>query len=157
MGEEAAVQVIRVPRFVRIFGPVTRWLLRAGLPMGPNALLTVKGRRSGQPRTTPVAVFEADGRRWTQSAFGEVQWVRNLRAARRAVLQTGRKTEFVSARELSKEQATDVFAHILAPQIRGYPVPLRWLLPSMLGIRDIIDDPAAAAQRHPVFELRSES
>src|SRR5207249_11762621 len=70
-----------VPAFVSIFNPIASRLLRIGTPLGPNALLTVRGRKSGQLRTTPVALVEVHGRRWVQSPFGDVNWVRNLRAA----------------------------------------------------------------------------
>ncbi len=66
-----------------------RGLLRRGMPMGPNAMLTVRGRKTGEPRTAAVAVLEVDGRRWILGAYGEVNWVRNLRAAGRG--QRGRR------------------------------------------------------------------
>ena len=74
----------RVPFFVPLFNPIARRLLRVGLPLGPNALLTVTGRKTGQPRSTPVAVVDLGGRRWVIGTFGEVNWVRNLRAAGQA-------------------------------------------------------------------------
>ena len=69
------------PAFVRASNPLSRRLLRLGTPMGPNVLLTVRGRSSGKPRSAAVAVVELDGRRWIMGAYGDVQWVRNLRAA----------------------------------------------------------------------------
>jgi deazaflavin-dependent oxidoreductase (nitroreductase family) len=146
-----------VPRFVRIFDPLAAALLRRGLPVGPNALLTVRGRKSGQPHTTTVALFEADGKLWTQGAFGEVNWVRNLRAAGTATLNYRGKEEVVNAVELSREEAADVFSTILGPQVHRFPPPLRWVLPRLLGIEDIVRDPQGAAERHPVFELRKAS
>ena len=62
----------RVPFFVPLFNPVTRRLLGVGVPLGPNALLTVRGRTSGLPRTTPVALLVIDGRRWVIGTFGDV-------------------------------------------------------------------------------------
>lgn len=37
-------------------------LLRGGVRLGPMMLLTVRGRTTGLPRTTPVDVFERNGR-----------------------------------------------------------------------------------------------
>ena len=37
-------------------------------------------------RTTPVALVEIGDRRWVVGTFGEVNWVRNLRAAGEAAL-----------------------------------------------------------------------
>ena len=76
----------QVPSFVRLGNYVTTTLLRAGVKPGNMALLTVRGRKSGLPRTTPVSVIEREGQRWLIAAFGEVDWVRNLRAAGEASL-----------------------------------------------------------------------
>ena len=75
------------PRWVFAFvNPIAEFLLAAGVPLGPNGILTVPGRKSGRPRSTPVAIIAVAGRRWIWAPFGEVQWVRNLRAAGRATI-----------------------------------------------------------------------
>ena len=89
MSTTRAVRAPHVPAIVPLLNPLIRRLLSVGLPFGPNVLLTVRGRSSGQPRTVPVAVVEIDGRRFVQSPFGEVNWVRNLRSAREAVVSKG--------------------------------------------------------------------
>jgi len=142
----------QVPFFVPLLNPVAQRLLRLGIPMGPNALLTVRGRKSGVPRTTPVAVVELDGRRWIIGTFGEVNWVQNLRAAGEAVLSHGGRREPVRAVALSPEQAAEFFVNRLIPYVRRVPMG-RWLIGSALGARDILDEPDAAAHAHPVFEL----
>jgi deazaflavin-dependent oxidoreductase (nitroreductase family) len=144
----------RVPGFVRFFDPLAHRLLGAGVPMGPNALLTVRGRKTGLPRTTPVALVEHDGRRWIQAPFGDVNWVRNLRASGEATLAVGKREESVAAIELTADEALTFYADVLTPLFRGFPAPIRWTLGSALGIRDILEDPAKAAREHPVFELR---
>src|SRR5229473_8298871 len=95
----------RAPRFVALFNPIAHRLLRGGMPMGPNALLTVRGRTSGLDRTTPVAVVSIDRRRWVIATFGETNWARNLRAAGNATITVNRRAEPVSARELSTTEA----------------------------------------------------
>ena len=72
----------RIPRWIPYFNAITKFLLAAGVPLGPNGLVTIRGRKSGLPRTTPVAIIEVSGRRWVWAPWGDVQWVRNLRAAR---------------------------------------------------------------------------
>lgn len=62
-------------------------------------LLTVRGRKSGEPRTTPIWITHQNGQRWVISPFGQVQWVRNLHAAGEATLTHGRHVEHVSAIE----------------------------------------------------------
>lgn len=142
-----------VPFFVPLFNPLARRLMHAGVPLGPNALLTVRGRTSGVPRTTPVAVVAIDGRRWVIGTFGEVNWVRNLRANGDATLAVGRRSERIDARELSREQAATFFREVLRPYVRRTPLGA-FVLGKVLGAGDILRDPEDAAQTHPVFELR---
>ena len=106
----------QAPRFVRVANVLTTTLLRAGVPLvGPGLiignypmyLLTVRGRKSGQPRTVPVAIIERNGKRYVGSPFGIVDWVRNLRAAGEAILTRGRRAETVNARELPKGDSGD--------------------------------------------------
>ena len=67
----------------RVIAPLVRFVLRRGLGE-PNVLLTVRGRVTGQPRSTPVAMWELGDRRFVQASFGgEVNWVRNIRASAR--------------------------------------------------------------------------
>src|SRR5947209_14911333 len=89
----------RVPFFVPLFNPIARRMLRGGVPLGPNALLTVRGRSSGIDRTTPVAVVAIGGHRWVIATFGDVNWARHLRAASVATLTVNRRTEAVAAGE----------------------------------------------------------
>jgi deazaflavin-dependent oxidoreductase (nitroreductase family) len=140
------------PAFVGAFNSIVARLARAGVPLGPNALLTVRGRKTGEPRTTPVAVIAVGGRRWVQSPFGEVNWVRNLRAAREGVLTLGRRQEPVEAIELRGEDAARFYEGVLGPYIRGQRI--RRFLAGLLGLTEVLDDPVGAASRHPVFELR---
>jgi deazaflavin-dependent oxidoreductase (nitroreductase family) len=143
---------LHVPRFVPILNPIAHRLLRLGPFMGPNALLSVRGRKSGEIRTTPVALLEVGGRRWTVGTFGNVNWVRNLRAAGEATLTVGRRIERVRAVELDRAQAESFFADVLAPSVGRTRFAL-WLLGSVLQARDILDDPRGAAASRPVFEL----
>ena len=85
----------KAPMFVRVANVLTLTLLRAGFPLvGPGLvignypmyLLTVRGRKSGQPRTVALALIERNGKRYLGSVYGIVDWVRNLRAAGEAVL-----------------------------------------------------------------------
>jgi deazaflavin-dependent oxidoreductase (nitroreductase family) len=103
-----------VPSFVRFSNFFTTTLLRAGLKPGNMALLTVRGRKSGLPRTTPVSLIEHDGQRWLIAAFGEVDWVRNLRAAGEASLKRGRRPQHILVKELSAEEAAPLLKKTLA-------------------------------------------
>src|SRR6266542_1952223 len=89
----------------RVAGPLVRRVIRRGLAAGPNVLLTVRGRSSGQPRTTPVAMLELGGVRYLQGSFGITNWVRNLRAAGVASVSRGRWSETFDVVELAPETA----------------------------------------------------
>jgi deazaflavin-dependent oxidoreductase (nitroreductase family) len=79
--------------------------VRAGFKVGLIHLLTVRGRKSGQPRTTPIAVVEQNGKRYLAAPYGIVDWVSNLRAAGEAVLTRGRRSETVTVLELPPSEA----------------------------------------------------
>jgi deazaflavin-dependent oxidoreductase (nitroreductase family) len=142
----------RVPFFVPLFNPVARRLLGAGIPLGPNALLTVRGRKSGLLRTTPVAVVDIDGRRWIISTFGEVNWARNLRADPEATIRIKGRELKVRATELSVAERASFFRDVLRPYVKRIPLG-SFLIGRMLGAREILADPEEAANKHPVFEL----
>ena len=76
-------------------------LTRAGI--GPKGMhtLEVQGRRSGQPRKTPVNVLDFEGSRYLVAPRGETEWVRNLRASGHGKLLLGRRTEDFTGVELS--------------------------------------------------------
>lgn len=146
----------QAPAFVRLSNPLARALLRLGLPMGPNVLLTVRGRSSGQPRSAPVAVAEYRGRRWVIGAYGEVNWVRNLRAAGEAEIRIRGRDVHVTATELDANSAQVFFGDTLPAFIRGLPWFGRLfakLLFRLVG-PEVLADPRRAATTRPVFELR---
>lgn len=142
----------RIPLLVSIFNPIASRLIRGGIPLGPNALLSVRGRKTGQLRTTGVALVEVAGQRWVVGTFGDVHWTRNLRTAGEGILTRGRHQEPVQAVELNPEEAATFFKDVLGPYVRRIPMG-RWMIGSVLGASDILNDPTEAAGRHPVFEL----
>jgi deazaflavin-dependent oxidoreductase (nitroreductase family) len=143
------------PALVRASNPLTRRLLRLGMPMGPNVLLTVRGRTSGLPRSAPVAIAELAGRRWIIAAYGDVQWVRNLRAAGEGEIRRGRRAERIRASELSSEAAIAFYRDTLPAFVRTLPWFGQGFVRLLFSVADaaVLDDPVAAAATHPVFEL----
>jgi deazaflavin-dependent oxidoreductase (nitroreductase family) len=121
-------------------------LLRAGVKMGTTSLLTVRGRKSGQPHTVPVVLVEQNGQRWLVAPYGAVQWVRNIRAAGTAKLTRGRHSEEITVTELPAQEAAPVLKQYLS-HVSG-------------GVRSYFDArrdaPIGAfereASRHPVFQ-----
>jgi deazaflavin-dependent oxidoreductase (nitroreductase family) len=144
-----------IPSIVHRLDPLVQAGLRAGLPMGPNVLLTVRGRTSGVPRTVPVAIVRADGAEYLFSAFGEVAWVHNLRVAGTAEIGRGRRRRSVDARELTPEEGAP---HLEAGLRDIMRMPgLGSMIAGWYGITksSTTADYLAAAGRHPGFELRS--
>lgn len=146
-------QTGKPPSFVEFLNPVARRVLKLGRLLGPNALITVRGRKSGVPRTTPIALLEIDDKRWVIGTFGETNWVRNLRAAHRATLTVGRRHEEVVAEELDAAARATFFRDVVAPYVRR--IRVGGLLLSILGAKDVVEDPIRAAENRPVFELRA--
>lgn len=143
-----------IPALVQALNPLVRRLLRLGMPMGQNALLTVRGRTSGKPRTFPITLLELDGRRYVFAAFGETNWVRNLRAAGEGTLRRGRQDEPIKAVELSIAEAVPVLESALKPvlRIKGFGS----MIGSWYGLTadSAPADYEASARNHAGFELR---
>ncbi len=142
-----------VPFFVRAFGGIVATLIGVGVPMGPLILLTVRGRTTGQPRTTPVALLEHDGHRWLVAIFGEVNWTRNLREAGEGILSRGSRRQAVVAVELTAEAAGPLLKDAVAPHSASRMIA--WFLRRYLDVAPdaALSDFIHEAQRRPVFEL----
>ena len=147
---EEQAQSNHVPSWVPYFNPIAKLLLRAGIPMGPNVLITVRGRKSGLPRTTPVTIIENAGRRGLISPFGEVNWVRNLRTAGYATITVRGRKEEVTAVELGSTEAVEFIRDVLAPHARRTRLG-SWIVRNLDKID--FDNPEEAAKGRPVFEL----
>jgi deazaflavin-dependent oxidoreductase (nitroreductase family) len=146
----SAPSSVRVPRRVALFAPALKFLLDAGVPLGPNRLVTIRGRKTGLPRATGLAVIEVSGRRWVWAPWGDVNWVRNLRDAGRATITARGRKEEVSATELDSRQRVEFFRDILGPLARGIPFGV-WFIRIVDGVD--VADPVAAAEGRCVFEL----
>jgi hypothetical protein len=97
-----------------------------------------------------VAVIEVGGGRWIWAPWGEVQWVRNLRAAGRATITVRRRQEEVRATELDPTQRVGYFRDVLGPLARSIPFGA-WFIRIIDGVD--LDDPVEAANGRVVFEL----
>ncbi len=146
----------RAPWFVRAPNGLVRRLMRLGLPMGPNVPMTIRGRTSGLPRTVPVAVSEISGRRYVIGAYGDVQWVRNLRAAGVATIRRNGREVSVAAAELDPVAARAFFAETIPGYIAHFPKLGRAFLRTLFRLvaPDLLSNPDKAAATRPVFELQ---
>lgn len=139
------------PRWVfSVFNPIARFLLAAGIPLGFNGLVTIRGRKSGLPRTTPLAIIDVSGRRWVWSPWGDVQWVRNLRAAGQATITVRRQEMNVRATELDQAERIAFFRDVLGPVMRDIPLGV-WFVRTVDGVD--VNRPVEAAEGRRVFQL----
>ena len=130
----------------RAVNSVIAALIRAGVGGSANYLLTTIGRRTGQPRTTPVTVIEHAGGRWLVSPYGNVGWVYNVRAHPQITLQRGRQTDVVRAEEVPPEVA--------GPVLKQYLGRVRVTAPYFdARSGDPVAEFVKEARQHPVFRL----
>ncbi len=145
----------RAPWLVRAPNRLVRRLLELGLPMGPNRPITIRGRTSGLPRTVPIAISDIGGRRYVIGAYGDVHWVRNLRAAGEATVRLGGREVNVTATELGPAAARAFYAESLPGYLGRFPRIGQALLRTLFRLvaPDLLRDPDKAAASRPVFEL----
>ena len=148
--KSAAGRSAGAPWWVTIFTPITRSVLGTRMPMGFNGLITIRGRKSGLPRTTPIAIIHVSGRRWVWSPWGEVNWVRNLRAAGEAQIAFRGRKDDVRATELDPTQRVAFFRDTLGPVACTIPFGRAFI--RIVDGTDL-DKPEEAAEGRPVFEL----
>lgn len=151
---ETNPRVARAPARTKLLNPIITTLLRLGVRPDPRvALLTISGRKTGRDRTVPVGVFDRDTGKYIVAAFGEVNWVLNLRAAGAVTLTQGRHTAQYAAEQVHGEEAALVLRDCLAAYL---PSPLAGpMLRQRIGVTS--DAPlemlVAEARRTPVFRL----
>lgn len=143
-------KVYRLGRGQRIANLVFAAMTRLGLGKRYRYILTVRGRRTGLARATPVDVMTTGGERFLVAPYGEVNWVRNLRAAEELTLARGGRVEAFRAEEIDGSDAAPVIRSYLdaVPVTRGY-----W------DVDEHATDAELAAQttRHPVFRLTADN
>ena len=83
-------------------------LTRLGISILGSRVLYVRGRKSGEWRSTPVNLLTFEGQRYLVAPRGHTQWVRNVRAAGGGELRVGRRVETFTATELPDEQKPEL-------------------------------------------------
>lgn len=131
---------------VRFFNRLMQMLIRLGLAPRGMYLLTVKGRKTGQPYSTPVTLIEEAGKRWLVSPYGEVSWVRNARAAGYVSLRRGRRAETVEIIEVEPEESGPV----LKKYLKREPITRPYF---EVQVDSPLEAFMAEAARHPVFRI----
>ncbi|GLY51082.1 hypothetical protein Lesp01_47380 [Lentzea sp. NBRC 102530] len=130
----------------RIGNVVISRAVSLGIAPSYYVLLTIRGRRTGTPRTIPIRLMEHDGAEWLVAPYGVRDWVHNARASGEAVLRRGRRSRQVDLREVSAAVA----APVLAAYVRKEPVT-RPFFDAKVG--EAVSAFEAEAARHPVFAV----
>lgn len=142
------------PRYVApkardlMFHRVLTVMIKTGITMRGMRLLSVRGRKSGEPRSAVVGPLEVDGQLYLVAPRGNTQWARNLRAAGGGQLRLGRKVEHFTATEIADTDKPPV----LRPYLKVWKEDTGVFF-------DNVDDKAPEAKlleiapNHPVFRL----
>jgi hypothetical protein len=133
-------------------GPASRLnglLLRLGVRIGTQHVLSVPGRKSGRLRSTPVSLVTLNQTRYVVSGEG-LAWVKNARAAGWWILLRARHRERVTLTELPPEERGPILRAFWqqVPGGRSFIARLFGLAPDASA-----DDFEAAAPRCPVFRV----
>ena len=104
----------RPPRYLKRMNKLMIAVQKLGIPTGPAMVLTVPGRKSGKPRSTPMTPFRFDGGLYVVAGYPGAAWAANARAAGTGTLSRGRRSRRIQIVELSAAQAR--------PVLRAFPV-----------------------------------
>jgi deazaflavin-dependent oxidoreductase (nitroreductase family) len=147
-----------VDRYVRpgwftrhVFNRTVALLTGMGVSIWGSRILAVRGRASGQWRTTPVNVLAHDGDRYLVAPRGTTQWVRNLRAAGEGELRLGKRVERFHAEEIADSDK----AEILRAYLRRWKAEVGVFFGGV-GAKSSDDQLLEIAPNHPVFRIGTE-
>ena len=131
-----------------IFNRAVAALTRLGISVAGSRVLEVRGRKSGEPRRTPVNLLAFDGNRYLVAPRGHTQWVRNLREAGQGNLLLGRRSESFRASEIADAEKE--------PILREYLRRWKWEVGQFFGgvsADSPADELARIAPDHPIFRI----
>jgi hypothetical protein len=131
-----------------IFNRFVRFLTRHGVSIWGSRELRVRGRVSGEWRTTPVNLLTMDGVDYLVAPRGITQWVRNLRVVGSGELRVGRRVEDFSAVEIADVSKVP----ILREYLRRWKFEVGAFFPG-LDAKSSADQILAVAPGFPVFQI----
>lgn len=134
-----------------VFNRAVGWLADHGVGLAGARTLTVVGRASGEPRSTPVNPFTVGGRTYLLSPRGNTQWSRNLRAAGECEIRRGRTTaEYVATEVADADKPA-----LLRPYLKRWGWEVSAWLPTTVSHRSTDEELLAIASLIPAFLLTS--
>jgi deazaflavin-dependent oxidoreductase (nitroreductase family) len=132
-----------------VFNRIVAALTRIGVSVAGSRVLEVRGRKSGEPRQTPVNLLTLNDVRYLVAPRGHTQWVRNLRAQGEGRLLLGRRAERFSAVEL-RDDGDKV------PILRAYLEHWKWEVGTFfggVGPESADGELLRIAPDHPIFRI----
>jgi deazaflavin-dependent oxidoreductase (nitroreductase family) len=130
------------------FNSVVARLTKAGISIMGSRVLYVRGRTSGQWRTTPVNLLRYEGDSYLVAPRGHTQWVRNMRVAGGGELHVGRRVEEFTATELADADKPE----LLRAYLRRWKFEVGMFFDGV-GPDATDDQLLAIAPGYPVFRL----
>ena len=125
-------------------------LTRLGISVWGSRVLEVRGRKTGEPRRTPVNLLTLDETRYLVAPRGHTQWVRNLRAAGEGALLVGRRRERFVGTELADAEKE--------PILRAYLKRWKWEVGQFfggVGPESSSEELRRIAPDHPIFRVET--
>jgi deazaflavin-dependent oxidoreductase (nitroreductase family) len=132
----------------QVFNRAVAGLTRLGISVAGSRVLEVRGRKSGEWRSTPVNPLTVDEVRYLVAPRGRTQWVRNLRARGEGRLRVGRRMESFRATELPDEDKPSL--------LREYLRRWKWEVGAFfggVGPEDPEEELRRIAPDHPIFRI----
>jgi deazaflavin-dependent oxidoreductase (nitroreductase family) len=131
-----------------VFNRAVAVLTRIGLSVAGSRVLEVRGRKTGEPRRTPVNLLTLEGTRYLVAPRGHTQWVRNLRAQGEGCLLLGRRAERFAAVELPDDDKVAI--------LRAYLERWKWEVGAFfdgVGPGSADAELRRIAPDHPIFRI----
>jgi F420H(2)-dependent quinone reductase len=91
-----------------VFNAAVAAMTRAGISVWGSRVLRVRGRKSGEWRSSPVNLLTYEGKRYLVAPRGQTQWVRNLRVTGTGELMLGSKAEPFQAFEIGDDEKVPI-------------------------------------------------
>jgi deazaflavin-dependent oxidoreductase (nitroreductase family) len=132
-----------------VFNNLVAGATRLGVSVWGSRVLEVRGRKTGEPRQTPVNLLTFGDGTYLVAPRGEAQWVRNVRAA-------GGRLDLLLGRRRTHYTATELSDQAKVPVLRAYLE--RWkaevgVFFDGVGPTSTDEEIAAIAEKHPVFAI----
>ncbi len=133
-----------------VLNPLVAGLTRLGIGVYGSRVLEVRGRKSGEWRSTPVNLLKVGSDEYLVAPRGHTQWVRNMRVAGGGRLRLGRRIRDIRVSELADPAKP--------PILRAYLKKWSWEVGMFfdgVSAKSSDEELLRIAPDHPIFRLES--